>query len=244
MISYPAGNGGFPSFRGFPSQGGTTLEITMANINRRVLVVDDDTFLASLIKKSLIEAGFAVETAADTAVARKLIKLFDPDLVLLDLALGDGPSGIHLAHALHSTRPDIAILVLTKYSDAKSISSQALELPQSCGFIRKQLLAEPGQLVEAIEQVLSDRPFAVRQDREDPALFGSLPSRGQEVLRLLAESCSNQEIATRLDLSVKSVERWVDRIYQELGIEVSGSINPRVAAATKYLRIIGAADRN
>lgn len=216
----------------------------MAKIKRRVLVVDDDTLLASLISGSLIEAGFLVETAADSAVARKQIKLFDPDLVLLDLALGDGPSGIHLAHALHSTRPDIAILVLTKYSDAKSISSEAQELPDSVGFIRKQLIAETGELVDAIEQVLADRPFAVRQDRQGAAPFLSLPSRGQEVLRLLAESCSNQEIANRLGMSVKSVERWIDRIYQDLEIETSGSTNPRVAAATKYLRAIGAADRN
>jgi DNA-binding NarL/FixJ family response regulator len=216
----------------------------MGNIKRKVLIVEDDVLLASLIKKSLIEAGFLVELAADSAQARKQVKAFDPDLVLLDLALGDGPSGIHFAHALHSTRPDIAILVLTKYSDAKSISSQALELPDSVGFIRKQQIAEPGQLVDAIEQVLADRPFAVRHDKQDLAPFGALPNRGQEVLRLLAESCSNQEIANRLKMSVKSVERWIDRIYRELDIEVSGSMNPRVAAATKYLRAIGAADKN
>jgi DNA-binding NarL/FixJ family response regulator len=216
----------------------------MGNIKRKVLIVEDDVLLASLIKNSLIEAGFLVELAADSAQARKQVKAFDPDLVLLDLALGDGPSGIHFAHALHSTRPDIAILVLTKYSDAKSISSQALELPDSVGFIRKQQIAEPGQLVDAIEQVLADRPFAVRHDKQDPAPFGNLPTRGQEVLRLLAESCSNQEIANRLKMSVKSVERWIDRIYRELDIEVSGSMNPRVAAATKYLRAIGAADKN
>jgi DNA-binding NarL/FixJ family response regulator len=223
---------------------GITLELTMVNTTRRVLVVDDDVLLASLIKKSLIEAGFLVELAADSARARKQVKDFDPDLVLLDLALGDGPSGIHLAHALHDKRPDIAILVLTKYADAQSISSQAQELPDSVGFIRKQLIAEPGELVEAINKVLADRPSEVRHDRQDAKPFQSLPDKGQEVLRLLAESCSNQEISKRTGLSVKSVERWIDRIYRELDIEVSGSMNPRVAAATKYLRAIGAADKN
>jgi DNA-binding NarL/FixJ family response regulator len=223
---------------------GITLELTMVNTTRKVLVVEDDVLLASLVKKSLIEAGFLVETAQETAKARKKVKDFDPDLVLLDLALGDGPSGVHLAHALHDTRPDIAVLVLTKYSDAKSISSQAQDLPDSVGFIRKQLIEEPGQLVEAIEKVLADRPSEVRHDRQDAKPFQSLPDKGQEVLRLLAESCSNQEISKRTGLSVKSVERWIDRIYQELGIEVSGSINPRVAAVTKYLRAIGAVDKN
>lgn len=214
----------------------------MANIQRKVLVVEDDALLASLVKRSLIEAGFLVETAHETAQARKKVKDFDPDLVLLDLALGDGPSGVHLAHALHETRPDIAVLVLTKYSDAKSISSQAQELPDSVGFVRKQLIEEPGQLVEAIEKVLSDKPYEIRHDKQAGNLFVSLPAKGQEILRLLAESCSNQEIATRTGLSVKSVERWIDRIYQELEIETSGAINSRVAAVTKYLAATGASD--
>ena len=209
---------------------------------RRVLVVEDDVLLASLIKKSLLEAGFLVETAVDTARARKKVTDFDPDLVLLDLALGDGPSGVHLAHALNDKRQDIAILVLTKYADAKSISSQAEELPESVGFIRKQLIAEPGQLVEAIEKVLADKPNEIRHDRADKKPFGSLPEKGQEVLKLLAESCSNHEIASRTGLSVKSVERWIERIYQELEIETGGKLNPRVAAATKYLKVTGATD--
>lgn len=215
----------------------------MASIRRKVLIVEDDVLLASLVKKTLIEAEFLVETAHETAQARKKVRDFDPDLVLLDLALGDGPSGVHLAHALHDTRPDIAVLVLTKYSDAQSISSQAKELPDTVGFVRKQLIEEPGQLVEAIEKVLADRPSEIRHDKQSGKPFVSLPDKGQQVLRLLAESCSNQEIANRTGLSVKSVERWIDRIYQELEIEVSGAINPRVAAVTKYLSVTGASDK-
>jgi DNA-binding NarL/FixJ family response regulator len=211
---------------------------------RKVLIVEDDALLAAMVEKSLQEAGFSVETAPNTAKARKKVEVFDPDLVLLDLALGDGPSGVHLAHSLHDSRPDIAILVLTKYSDAKSISSQALELPDSVGFLRKQLVAKPSQLVEAIEQVLSDRSHEVRQDRQQDKPFAGLSKKGQEVLRLLAESYTNQEIASRLNMSVKSVEGYVALIYQELGIATDGPKNPRVAAATRYLRETGAADKN
>ena len=215
----------------------------MNKVPRKVLIVEDDALLAEMVKNSLQEAGFSVETAPSTARARKLVEAFDPDLVLLDLALGDGPSGVHLAHSLNDTRPDIAILVLTKYSDAKSISSQALELPDSVGFLRKQLVAKPSQLVEAIEQVLADRSHEVRQDKQLDKPFAAIPKKGQDVLRLLAESYTNQEIATRLKMSVKSVEGYVALIYQELGIATDGPLNPRVAAATRYLRETGAADK-
>ena len=215
----------------------------MNSLARRVLVVEDDTLLALLLADELANLDFEVATASDTASARKQIAKFDPDLILLDLSLGDGPTGVHLAHALHKDRPDIAILVLTKYSDAKSISSQALELPPGVGFLRKQLVTEPNQLVQAIEEVLADRPDNVRQDLLRDGPFSQLPDRGQNILRLLAEGLSNQEIGRQTGLSVKSVERWIERIYLTLEIDTSASKNPRVAAATRYLREIGAVDR-
>ena len=215
----------------------------MKKATRRVLVVEDDVLLASLVGDSLVASGFQVELAHDAGTARKRVSSFDPDLVLLDLGLGEGPSGVHLAQALHKNRPDIAVLVLTKFADASSLSAEASELPASVGFIRKQLLREPGQLLAAIEKVLADKSGDVRHDREGGRPFPGLPDRGLLILRYLAESCSNQEIASRLGITPKSVERWTERIYAELGIEVTAAINPRVAAVTKYLKETGAADR-
>lgn len=206
----------------------------MGLVERRVLIVEDDTLLASLVTTSLQEAGFQVRTAVSSLEARKQIKTFDPDLVLLDLDLGEGPSGVHLAHVLSDQRPDIAILVLTKHAHAQSVSPKENDLPESVGFIRKQSVTAPTELVAAIEKVLADRPFEVRQDQNLSGLSSNLPPRAQEVLRLLAGSCSNQEIARRTNMSLKTVEKWIDRIYQELGIENTSAVNARVAAATRY----------
>jgi DNA-binding NarL/FixJ family response regulator len=206
----------------------------MGTVERRVLIVEDDTLLASLVTTSLKEAGFEVRTAVSSLEARKQIKNFDPDLVLLDLDLGEGPSGVHLAHVLSDQRPDIAILVLTKHAHAQSVSPKEDDLPESVGFIRKQSVTAPAELLAAIEKVLADRPFDVRQDQDQAVLSSKLPPRAQEVLRLLANSCSNQEIARRTNMSLKTVEKWIDRIYQELGIENTGAVNARVAAATSY----------
>ena len=210
---------------------------------RRVLVVDDDVLLASLVKKSLASEGFVVETAVSAAEGRRKVNAFDPDLVVLDLALGAGPSGVHLAHALAKRRPDVAILVLTKYPDAQSATSDGVDLPVGVGFLRKQLVSEPDQLVAAIEQVLADRPDQIRQDKSPRRAFPELPDKGIVVLRLLAEGHSNQEIARRTPLSVKSVERWLERIYREMKLDTDGSINLRVAAVRRYLVETGAADR-
>ena len=71
---------------------------------RRLLVVEDDVLLASLLAESLGASGFDVAVASDAREARDRVDDFDPDVVLLDVALGSGPSGVHLAHALQPLR--------------------------------------------------------------------------------------------------------------------------------------------
>ena len=88
---------------------------------RRLLVVEDEPLMASLLSQVLTASGFDVETAGDVLEARAAIRNFDPDGILLDISLGDGPSGLDLAHVLHAQRPDIAIIVLTKYPDPRVV---------------------------------------------------------------------------------------------------------------------------
>jgi DNA-binding response OmpR family regulator len=78
---------------------------------RRLLVVEDEPLMASLLASALTSAGFSVETASDVLEAREAVRNFDPDAVLLDISLGDGPSGLDLAHVLNRQRPDIALIV-------------------------------------------------------------------------------------------------------------------------------------
>jgi DNA-binding NarL/FixJ family response regulator len=210
---------------------------------RKILVVEDEPLMASLLAQSLKTANFSVETAEDAGKARKAIDRFDPDILLLDISLGDGPSGIHLAHAIHETRPDIAILILTKHPDAKSATAEGLDLPPNVGFLRKHLVNDIQYLLSAIEKVLTDRPEEVRQDQPIDSPISKLGTQALRVLNLVAQGYNNTEIALRMDLSVKSVERWIETIYRELGIESKGAINPRVEAARQYYLIAGISHR-
>ena len=206
---------------------------------RRVLIVEDEPLMASLLAESLRSNGFDVDTAADVAIARRKIEEFDPDMLLLDISLGDGPTGVHLAHAVHLTRPDIAMLFLTRHADATSASKEGLDLPPNVGFLRKHMVNDHGYLIEAIEKVFSERANEVRQDapRENP--FAQLAEQELKVLRLLAEGFNNSQIAIRCDMSTKSVERWIERIYKALGIDTKGDVNPRVEAARRYYLTVG-----
>jgi two-component system response regulator NreC len=215
----------------------------MPGAGRKLLVVEDEPLMASLLAESLTAANFRVETAPDATKAQKVIDRFDPDILLLDISLGDGPSGVHLAHVVHETRPDIAILILTKHPDAKSATADGLDLPPNVGFLRKHLVNDMSYLINAIEKVLSDRYSEVRQDEPFANAISQLGNQAIKVLNLIAQGYNNTEIALRMNLSVKSVERWVETIYRELKIDSKGAINPRVEAARQYYLIAGISQR-
>lgn len=215
----------------------------MPGRDRRLLIVEDEPLMASLLEGSLTNAGFIVTAAADVESGRRAVDTFDPDIVLRDISLGDGPTGVHLAHALRKTRPDIAVLILTKHPDAKSASREGLDLPPNVGFLRKHLVNDVTYLIDAIEKLLADQPQDVRQDETIDRAGLGLESKAMTVLELLAHGYNNAEIAQRCDLSTKSVERWIDRIYRDLGINTKGIKNPRVEAARRYYLFAGISER-
>lgn len=215
----------------------------MQDSARRLVVVEDEPLVQSLLVHELMRAGFDVRAADTAAQARRLVEEFDPDVMLLDVDLGAGPSGIHLAHALASTRPDIAVLILTKYPDARSASADGLDLPATVGFLRKHLVNDSAYLLSALEKVLADKAAEVRQDIATPSALAGLNDKLFTVLKLIADGYVNSEIAARTGTSPKTVERHIDQLYAALGIETRGEFNPRVAAAKLYYSEVGLGPR-
>lgn len=197
--------------------------------------MEDEPLMSSLLVDVLTEYGFLVRAVADVAQARLDIDAFDPDMLLLDVSLGDGPTGIHLAHAVRLSRPDIAILVFTSQADVTSATTDGLGLPPGVGFLRKHLVSDQAYLVEAMERVLREQADPVREGTESGDPFAFLGVNGSRTLRLLAEGFDNEEIARRCGVSRKTVERWIEQVYRDLGIDTRGSLNPRVTAARRFL---------
>lgn len=206
---------------------------------RRVLVVEDEPLMSSLLAEVLTEHGFDVRTAADVSRARREIDNFDPDMLLLDVSLGDGPTGIHLAHSMRLSRPDIAILVFTRHTDITSATTDGLQLPAGVGFLRKHLVSDQAYLIEAMEKVLREQENLVLPEQEGEDVFAFLGVNGSRTLRLIAEGYDNEEIARRCGVSRKTVERWIEQVYRDLGIDTKGLLNPRVAAARRFFFAVG-----
>jgi DNA-binding NarL/FixJ family response regulator len=210
---------------------------------RRILIVEDEDLLASLLSETLIAHGFDVETAPGVAEARKAVQDFDPDAVLLDISLGEGPSGVDLAYALHQQHPEIAIIFLTKHPTAKAAGLSSADLPPDCGFLRKDLVRDTGYLLACIDAVMTNRATDVRHDREAIELVEGLDAKQLEILRLIAIGYTNDQIGKLKGASQTSVERWCQDVFRALGIDTKGPVNPRVEAARRYIAAAGIPDR-
>ncbi|MFM8896003.1 MAG: response regulator [Actinomycetales bacterium] len=207
----------------------------MSVTGRRLLVVEDEPLMASLLSEVLVAQGFVVQTAANTLQARSAVDAFDPDAALLDISLGDGPSGLDLAHVLDRKYPHIALLFLTKHSDARTAGLTDQDLPVGCGFLRKDRVRDTGYLLESLESVLAERPDRVRDDQDPTKPLAPLNAQQLEVLRLMAQGYTNDYIARVKGASLSSVERWVMQVFRSLDIDTRGDLNPRVEAVRRFV---------
>ena len=208
----------------------------MSQWRRRLLVVDDEALVRTLLSESLTQAGFTVATASDAAQARKEVAEFDPDVAVIDIHLGSGPSGLHLGHALHRSRPEIGLVFLTKYHDRHVGGLDAWDVPPGSAFLAKDLLGDTHALVEAIDSVL--RGGIIPDERSDGPL-SELTRKQLEILHLVALGFTNSAIARIRNTQGRTVEQRLKAIYKSLNISTTGDLNPRVEAVRRYISTVG-----
>ncbi|MCO5246695.1 MAG: response regulator transcription factor [Anaerolineae bacterium] len=190
----------------------------------RVLIVDDHAIVRKGIRALLSEAGgFEVVGEADTGQAALLrAEETRPDVILMDLLM-PGMDGIEATRQITGRHPQARILVLTSFAaDNKvfpAIKAGAL------GYLLKD--SSPDDLVRAIRQVHRGEPSLhpiiarkLLQEIARPAELQpapeSLTAREIEVLKLIAEGLSNQDIADRIIVSESTVRAHVSRILGKL----------------------------
>ena len=190
----------------------------------RVLIVDDHAIVRRGIRALLSEAGgFEVVGEADNgAGGRGARPDADPDVILMDLLM-PGMDGIEATRQISSRQPQARILVLTSFAaDNKvfpAIKAGAL------GYLLKD--SSPEELVRAIRQVHRGEPSLhptiarkllqeIARPAEQQPAPEALTEREMEVLRLIAQGLSNQEIADRIAVSEPTVRTHVSRILGKL----------------------------
>lgn len=199
----------------------------------RLLLVDDHASFRELLALRLqVEPDVAiVGEVGSLQAARDLLEhvLYDIDIALVDLDLPDG-SGTTLIHELHQANPSIQVIVLTASGDrrrhADSIAAGAVgillkDMPASeiIAAIRKVSAGESILATrDAIELLrLNDQQRSTQQ--EISAVVSRLTPREKEILQLLGEGLSDEEIASRLYVSPKTVRNQMVNILNKLGTD-------------------------
>lgn len=195
----------------------------------RLLLVDDHAVVRSGLRMLLASEG-DVEIVGEAGSGSEAVSAAGserPDVILMDIGLPD-MSGIEAARAVKSKYPEIAVVALTIHEDEEYFFKM-LEAGAS-GYVPKR--AAPEELLTAIRTAASGEVYLypslakllvkdyLSQEREienKPALDG-LTEREQEVLTRLADGATNDEIASALVISPKTVERHRENIMRKLNL--------------------------
>jgi len=208
----------------------------------RLLVVDDEALFRELLCRTLsTEPGLeVVGVAGDGETAVRLAKQDKPDVVIMDIELPGKLDGIEASLQIKKERPKTGVVILSAHSERRYVTSLPLEDIQGWAYLLKQTAPDLATVVRAIEGskagmvVLDPTVVAGLRPRQGSAV-ARLNPRHQEVLELLAQGYSNAAIAQLLKLSRKSVETYINAIYQELHLSHEQDIHARVKATLIYL---------
>ena len=190
----------------------------------RVLIADDHGIVRSGLRM-LLENAADVEVvgeAADGAQARDMAIRERPDLAILDVKMPK-LTGLQATRAIREQAPGVAVLILSMYDDERYLF-EALRAGASGYVLKTQADAD---LVEAIRAVQRGEPFltpaaqqALIKDVLERGREGEeeLTPREEEIVKLVAEAHTNEEIGEMLFISKKTVERHRANILEKLGM--------------------------
>jgi two-component system, NarL family, response regulator NreC len=194
----------------------------------RVLITDDHTLFRQGIRTLLSSEPDmeVVGEAANAADALTLAQQARPDVILMDIGMA-GMSSFEAAREVRKSRPECRVVFLSMYDDEDYLA-ECLEIGAG-GYVLKDSPAD--QLLTAIREVhrggsfLSPRllarlvdGFRMQGRGGERQRFGTLTKREREILKMLAEGKSVKEIASSLELSVKTVEAHKFNLMRKLDI--------------------------
>ncbi len=201
----------------------------MSNHPIQVLIVDDHALVRKGLKALLNEHEdlIVVGEAADGLSAIDLVGKLKPDVVLMDLSMPGklNMSGIEAIQQIVINDPGSRIIVLTALEN-NDVFLQAVR-SGAMGFLLKSV--EPDELIQAIHDVYAGRPFfslklawTLLQGKNDAGTNTrsavKLSNREADVLCLLAQGKTDQQIAGELVLTEVTIRTHIGRILKKLGV--------------------------
>ncbi len=208
----------------------------------RVLLADDHDILRQGLKLLLTMQPEEIEIVGEARTGREAVELaraLQPDVVVMDITMPD-MDGLEACHILHLEQPSTQILMLTMH-ESEEYFLQALRMGAAGYLVKKAAPTElrmailsvaqggaflyPGLAKALIRSYIENPPIAPLASsnthetaRDRATQLSVLTPREMEVLKLVAEGYTNQEIANQLVVSIKTVQAHRANVMEKLGL--------------------------
>jgi two-component system, NarL family, response regulator NreC len=196
----------------------------------KVLLADDHTIVRQGLKL-ILSSRPDLEVVGEAANGREVLELAEklkPDVILMDVAMPE-LNGIEATRRLNQISPRTKVLALSMHKEAVYV--REILKAGARGYILKDAIDT--ELVNAIQSVARGDGYIspaisgallsdYRQNLTDP--LDLLSTREREVLQLIAEGKTNKEVATRLNLSVYTVDSHRGKIMEKLNLHSAGEL--------------------
>jgi len=203
----------------------------------KVVIVEDEPLFREMLRVQL-SADPELEVIGETdngEAAVEMARELTPEVMLMDIELGQGMTGIEAGYAIKSERPSTGIVLLSNHK-----AKQFIVTSGGWSYLIKRNVRDIDTVLRAVKGAAWGLLVI------DPTLTDALrPKQGEalstlemielKVLELLAQGYSNQAIARELVMEPTIVQRNLALIYAKLKIDMRGDVDPRVAAVRTYL---------
>ncbi|WP_444683968.1 response regulator [Alkalicoccus luteus] len=191
----------------------------------RIVFADDHEMVrigvsAYLTSQADIEV---VAEASDGQEAVELVRMHQPDVVLMDLVM-EPMDGIEATRLITEENPEAKVLIMTSFVDDEKVYP-ALEAGAFSYMLKTSKAADIAEAVrrtyrgESVLEPAVARKVMTRMRPQPNALHDALTARELDVLKLMADGMSNQEIADELFIAVKTVKVHVSSILSKLEVQ-------------------------
>jgi DNA-binding NarL/FixJ family response regulator len=197
----------------------------------KVLLVEDEEFTRGLLTNSLEKSGIEVRSCPSVSIALTLLQEFEPHVVITDLDLGQGPSGVHLLERVAQQTPWVGMAILSAHASPELAVRDGYRIPEGTVYAVKSEIAGAADLVTLVQAAVERRVVRESDAIGDRIVISQVHG---EILRMIAEGLSNAAIAKERNTSLRAAEGMVQRTFVALGIGSDADRNARVLAVRMW----------
>jgi DNA-binding NarL/FixJ family response regulator len=200
----------------------------MSFTGHNAVVVDDEPLICNIVSEILRGEGWSVTEAVDALSAITAIKSTNAELVVADIDLGMGPTGIDVVQRARAEKPEIGVVFITNLADPRITGKGWNAIPGDASYIVKTEINSTIALREAVTAALEGRSTLTRPIGVVPPTE-KLSNTQIAVLKLVSDGLSNDEIASVRNSTVRAVERLLSRMMTAANVKPGPSARVQLA---------------